>query len=182
MIPIHEIPDLEELRHKVAELNSPFRPEQIHAFLNLLKTTSIVSRALDEFFARFDLTLPRFAILALLFFRYQEGLTSSEMAAKRSVSKATLSSLLDSLSRDRLIVREPDPNDRRRQVIRLTTVGFSKMERLVPEYQVFLNRVIGQLKLDEIEHFLPVLKKFEAFGEAPETSNANLTDATPNRP
>lgn len=165
MIPIHEIPDLDELRQKVVELNAPFEPEQMHAFLNLMKTSAIVLRALEEFYGRFDLTLSRFAILAMLFIRYQEGLTSTELAAKRSVSKATLTSILEGLLRDGLIVRQPDPHDRRRQVIRLSDKGMKKMESLLPEYQTFIHRVIGKLDLEEIDPFLAVLKKFEAFGD-----------------
>lgn len=176
MFPIHEIPDLDELRRKVAELKAPFEPEQMHAFLNLLKTSAIVSRALEEFFARYDLNLARFSILAMLYFRYQEGQTSTEMAAKRAVSKATLTSVLDSLARDKLIVRLPDPQDRRRRVIRLTTVGFAKMEALVPDYQAFLKRVIGQLDLTQLPTFLRVLETFQAFGPTPR-GKESLPDA-----
>jgi DNA-binding MarR family transcriptional regulator len=166
MIPIHEIPELDELRLKVAEIGAPFAPEQLYAFLSLIKTASIVSKALDEFFARHDLSLSRFSVLALLFFRYQSGLTSSDIAEKRSVSKATLTSVLELLEKDELIVRLVDPRDRRRQIIRLTTVGFDKLTRMLPEYQQFLHRVIGTLELDEVDRFLPVLKKFEAFGDS----------------
>lgn len=170
MFPIHEIPTLDELRRKVAELRAPFEPEQMHAFLNLLKTSAIVTRALDEFFARFHLSLARFSILAMLYFRYQEGQTSTEMAAKRAVSKATLTAVLDSLARDKLIVRLPDPKDRRRRVIRLTTVGFAKMEDLVPHYQEFLKHVIGELDLKQLPVFLQVLETFQTFGPAVETA------------
>lgn len=182
MFPIHEIPELDELREKVKELQAPFKPEQMHAFLHLLKTSAIISRALEDFFARFDLNLARFSILALLFFRYQEGLTSSEMAAKRAVSKATLSSLLDSLAREKLIVRLPDPEDRRRQVIRLTTVGHAKMLELVPPYQQFLRQGIGDVRLEDIPSFLDVLRQFESFETAtiPEgTGKSRRANQTP---
>jgi DNA-binding MarR family transcriptional regulator len=165
MIPIPEIPELDELRAKIAEIGAPFAPEQLFAFLSLIKTASIVSKALDEFFARHDLSLSRFSVLALLFFRYQNGLTSSDIAEKRSVSKATLTSVLDLLEKEKYIIRLPDPDDRRRQIIRLTSVGFQKLSGMIPDYQQFLHRVIGTLELEEIEAFLPVLKKFEAFGE-----------------
>lgn len=166
MIPIHEIPELDELRLKVAETQAPFSAEQIYAFLHLIKTSSIIFKALDEFFATHDLSFSRFSILALLYFRYNDGLTSSDIAEKRSVSKATLTSVLDHLVREKLIIRLPDPSDRRRQVIRLTTVGFEKMRRMVPQYQSFLNRVLSTVEPEEIEGFLPVLRKFEAFGDA----------------
>jgi DNA-binding MarR family transcriptional regulator len=166
MFPIHEIPELDELRAKVAELNAPFKPEQMHAFLHLLKTSAIISRALEDFFARYDLNLARFSILALLFFRFPEGLTSSEMAAKRAVSKATLTSLMDIMAREKLIVRLPDPNDRRRRVIRLTTVGHAKMRELVPPYQQFVNQGIRGVRLEDIPSFLTVLRQLENFENA----------------
>lgn len=49
-----------------------------------------------------------------------DGLTQSELTARLDVEQATMANTLKRMERDGLIAKEPHPEDRRSQIIRLT--------------------------------------------------------------
>lgn len=60
---------------------------------------------------------------ALLALWERDGLTQSELCAIVEVEQPTMANTLKRMERDGLIVREPDPGDRRRALIRLTPLA-----------------------------------------------------------
>lgn len=53
----------------------------------------------------------------------EDGLTQKQLLDKLEVEQATLANTLSRMERDGLIQRSPHPNDRRAQVITLTSLG-----------------------------------------------------------
>lgn len=70
--------------------------------------------------------LPVFAAL-------QDGstLSQTELAKLAVVEQPTMAATLSRMERDGLIVREPDPGDRRSSLIRLTPAALAKLPRLM---------------------------------------------------
>lgn len=75
----------------------------------------------DEHLAPWDINARELAVLLLLADREPE---SQQQAAQRlAVDRTTMVGLLDGLEAKSLVVRRPDPADRRRNVVELTRAG-----------------------------------------------------------
>jgi DNA-binding MarR family transcriptional regulator len=107
-------------------------PSAAEATANLVRTSSLL---LAEIGRRrrvvADLSASAFEALAVL-----EGagvpLPSSVIADRLLVSTASMTSLLDTLARRGLIVREPHPDDRRKILVRLTEPAYYLVDRMLP--------------------------------------------------
>jgi DNA-binding MarR family transcriptional regulator len=80
------------------------------------------------FLASHGLQIGDVDVLATLF-RYREGLRPRELRHAMMIGSGTLTARLDRLEESGLLRREPDPDDRRGRVLRLTR----ESERIVPE-------------------------------------------------
>jgi DNA-binding MarR family transcriptional regulator len=78
-----------------------------------------------------DLSASAFETLAVLD-GAGEPLSSSVIAERLLVSTASMTSLLDTLARRGLIVREPHPDDRRKILVRLTGPAHDLVDRMLP--------------------------------------------------
>lgn len=65
-----------------------------------------------------------------VFFALQDGraLTQKELAISATVEQPTMANTLNRMERDGLIVRTPDPNDRRSAKVSLTPLGLERAE------------------------------------------------------
>jgi len=114
----------------------------LQAFLpyRLAVVTDAISRALAAVYAdRFKLTRDQWRVIAQL----AEGreLKATELGTRTSLPKMQVSRALAGLERDGLITRAIDPDDRRNQVVRLTSAGralYRKIEPIVLEREAFL--------------------------------------------
>jgi len=90
-----------------------------------------VRRAMEVTLAEHGLTHPEWEVLGKL--RLAEGHTSSpgELAAEIEVSSGTMTSRLDRLEQDGLVVRRPDTADRRGVLVELTPAGKAAYEAAV---------------------------------------------------
>jgi DNA-binding MarR family transcriptional regulator len=95
------------------------RYESLGYVINL--AARVFERALAEGIAPLGLTTGQFPALLALWER--DGVTQSELAQIVRVEQPTMAQALARMERDGLIVREPDPADGRRAVVRLTARG-----------------------------------------------------------
>ena len=68
-----------------------------------------------------DLTPPQYSVLSLLWQR--DGRPFKELASATFCSPATMTGIVDTLEKKGLVTREPNPDDRRSLLVRLTPVG-----------------------------------------------------------
>lgn len=88
----------------------------------------------------------------------REDRTQAELARTIGVEQPTLANTLQRMERDDLIHREPDPNDRRKSLIRLTPRG-RRLERSVrAELRAVNATATAGLRDDDIETFLRVVR------------------------
>lgn len=82
-----------------------------------------IKRAMEATLAEHGLTHAEWEVLGKL--RISDGHTSSpgDLAAEVEVSSGTMTSRLDRLEHEGLVVRRPDPSDRRGVVVELTPAG-----------------------------------------------------------
>jgi len=128
-----EIPSDRTLR----ELSQQYReadPSAIETLLTLLRTAGEVHTAMDQRFARHDLSHGRFVVLIMLHTTPGGEMCCSDLAESVGVSRATMTGLLDGLERDDLIRRVDHPDDRRRITISLTAGGRRFLDGMLPDH------------------------------------------------
>jgi DNA-binding MarR family transcriptional regulator len=77
------------------------------------------------------LTSPQFAVLALL--ANGEELDQRTIAEGAALDKSTCGDLVDRLARRGLVAAGPDPDDRRRKLIRITDEGLQRLAAAAPQ-------------------------------------------------
>lgn len=82
-----------------------------------------MAQALNDALGPWGITAGQFAQLLTLY--EEDGLTAADLSRAVGIEPATMTRTLQRMERDGLIRREPDPDDARRQRIRLTDRAWS---------------------------------------------------------
>lgn len=106
-----------------------------------------------------NLTPPQYNILNVL--TGSEGQSLSQLAAANNCTRPTMTSLVDTLEKKKLVIREPNPGDRRSILVKLTEKG-EVLKQSLPS----LNRVFGSccsgLEPVDRQQLSSLLKKLDA--------------------
>jgi DNA-binding MarR family transcriptional regulator len=140
--------------------------EILRTWLRLLTcTNTIEARVRTMLRERFDSTLPRFDLLVQLDAAASEsvhGLTMSELSRRLMVTNGNLTGLVDRLARERLVSRAVSPDDRRTQVVRLTTAGKRALDEMIPEHQSWVSDMFSGLSESERAQLYTLLGKLKS--------------------
>ncbi len=126
--------------------------------LNVL--AGLTSRALDQIYAeRFGLTIPGWRVVATL---GQFGVgTARDIAAHAVMHKSTVSRAVSQLENRGLLLRRPNRDDRREELLELTGSGREVYEALAPEALAFEARLMGVLTPKEQADLAAVIEKLD---------------------
>lgn len=106
----------------------------------LLRAGVCVESLLAEPTAATGLNEARFQVLAAIHRRGRDGCSQTELAGHLLQSESNLSTLLERMRLDGLVVRERSATDRRRSVIRLTECGAETLRQAVILRRTFLSK------------------------------------------
>jgi DNA-binding MarR family transcriptional regulator len=98
------------------------------------------------------------------------------LADEAGVTRATMTGIVDTLERDGLVSREPDPHDRRTVRLQLTQEGQAFVEGMLPGWFKCVSSVIGPLDESERKTLVDLLHKIQTGL----TSAPNLKTESPN--
>lgn len=115
------------------------------------RTVARLSKVLEVALADADLSLPQYRALAFL---EQGKVAPSALAGLLTVSRPTITALIDGLVTRGLVERRPDPVDRRRVEHRLTAAGRSALATADAAAAERLQSVLGYVTADERRHAL----------------------------
>jgi DNA-binding MarR family transcriptional regulator len=108
--------------------------EPMSLFACLARAYLLTAAQVNELVLRYGLTRGMFDVLAAL---RRSGppysLTPKQLAASLLLSGAGMTNRLDRLEALHLIVRKPEPNDRRSILIKLTKEGWKLVDTILPE-------------------------------------------------
>lgn len=131
--------------------------------MHLIRAGDEVTRVMDAHFADHSITHGRFIVLMLLMEKKDTGCprptTPAELADLASVSRATITGLLDSLERDGFVRREPDPTDRRQMSVHLTLKGQGFVHGILPDHFRIMNSLMAPLSENERKTLVRLLGK-----------------------
>lgn len=138
-------------------------PSACEAFMHLIRAGDEVTRVMDGHFSDHSTTHGRFLVMMLLLEKKgtdcPRPTTPAELAELASVSRATITGLLDSLERDGYVLRQPDPSDRRQMSVRLTPAGEHFMHGILPDHFRIISSLMSPLSENERKTLVLLLNK-----------------------
>jgi DNA-binding MarR family transcriptional regulator len=143
-------------------------PSAAEAFLHLLRTGDEAFRVVEANLAEHHLTQGRFGVLMALWGRCHAEdkrdapLSPAELAAHTGVTRATITGLVDTLERDGLVTRTPDPEDRRMMAVMLTPRGEELLQKVLPSHFQKLTSLLEPLSEAERKTLVRLLTKILA--------------------
>jgi len=146
-----------------AETKAVERPEhhgdELRLWLRLLTCTTLIEgevrRRLRE---RFDVTLPRFDLMAQLD-KAPDGMTLSDLSKRMMVSNGNITGLVDRLVASGHIDRRVSETDRRAQVVRLTRKGQAEFRMFAAEHESWIAELFGDLSSRDQKDLMRLLAK-----------------------
>ncbi len=134
---------------------------EIRVWLRLLTCTNLVERRIRRNLrAEFDITLPRFDLLAQLH-RAPEGLTMGALSRRLMVSNGNVTGLIERLADEGLVERRAAPGDRRTQLVRLTAAGNQALVDMLPVHHRWVAEMFAGLDRDEMTTLLDLLGRLK---------------------
>lgn len=133
----------------------PGRREEL-AFLDLLRTTDLLSRQPAQVLKAEDLSFTQYNVLRILR-GAGEGLSCSEIGNRMITRDPDITRLLDRLEKRKLVARARDKEDRRTIVVTITAKGLELLARLdIPIQEVHRAQMghLGEQRLRELSTLL----------------------------
>ena len=107
---------------------------------------------------RFDVTLPRFDLMAQLD-KVPEGMTLSDVSKRMMVSNGNVTGLVERLVESGHIDRRTSDSDRRVQVIRLTKAGRAEFRKMAAEHELWIADIFADLTPKDVRELMRLLAK-----------------------
>jgi DNA-binding MarR family transcriptional regulator len=155
---VKDLPKYEVIRARVKRYPE-IDPDAVEAFLILMRSGSDVVMAVEKYFTRHKMSHAGFSVLMILHRQPTLGLNPSDLANRCGVTRATMTGLLDSLQRQKLIRRERDQTDRRTVLVRLNDFGIEVLESLLHDYYRRVALLMGGLSAAEKKRMGEMLKR-----------------------
>lgn len=112
--------------------------QSLRLWLRMLSCTVMIE---DQIRTRlrneFDITLPRFDLMAQLE-RHPEGLRMGELSRRMMVTGGNVTGITNQLEQEKLVLRVPDPQDRRVYSVRLTAAGRRAFKRMAAVHEEWI--------------------------------------------
>jgi DNA-binding MarR family transcriptional regulator len=146
-----------------AETKAVEQPEdhrdELRLWLRLLTCSTLIEgevrRRLRD---RFDVTLPRFDLMAQLD-KAPDGMTLSDLSKRMMVSNGNLTGLVERLAASGHLHRQVSKTDRRAQVIRLTAIGRAEFRAMAAEHEGWIAGLFSDLTRKEQADLMRLLAK-----------------------
>jgi DNA-binding MarR family transcriptional regulator len=139
--------DMEAIVHGAPEDHKA----ELRLWLRLLSSTNLISTEVRRRLrTQFDVTLPRFDLLAQLD-REKEGLRLGELSKRMMVTNGNVTGLVERLMKEGLIRRESVDGDRRVSLVTLTRAGRAAFSRMAAAHELWLAELFAGLAPADID-------------------------------
>ncbi len=134
----------------------PFESLEQEVYLSILRTASVLSYAVDQFFRPFDITPSQYNVLRILRGAGTDGLCRNEISERMVTATPDMSRLLDRMERAGWVQRERAEDDRRQVSTYITKSGMELLERLETPTRVFVTRLFSGAAASDLKTVLKV--------------------------
>jgi DNA-binding MarR family transcriptional regulator len=143
---------------KVSERPGDHKAE-LRLWLRLLTCTNLFeSEIRGRLRANFDVTLPRFDLMAQLD-KTPSGMTLGELSSRLMVTNGNVTGLTDGLVEQGLLDRRPSPKDRRAQIVSLTAEGRRTFRAMARAHEDWIAEMFAELSPADMETLMRLLGK-----------------------
>ena len=129
--------------------------------LNIVHTQVLIQALANRHFQRYGLSTGAFNTLVILRGAGQP-LPPHVISERLTVTRGTVTGVLDSLEKRELVLRKPHPNDRRMLLVEITEKGLGLLAQLLPEIQRDDIEWVSTLNDEEKEKVIQLLGKVQA--------------------
>lgn len=125
-----------------------------------------ISTAINRTFLRtfavegIDITTEQWSVLACLW--QEDKVTQQTLCRLTSKDKPSMTRLIDKLEKSNLVTRVSDHNDRRTNLIHLTSAGISLKNKVTELVQMIASKTLSNITDDELNTCRSVLRKIMA--------------------
>ena len=131
---------------------------RMSSFIALLRFSDVLARYSTVEFTKHDSSAARTMLMDGLYLN-GGSLSPTELAKYMFRTNHSITSMVDTLEKQGLVRREPNPLDRRSIKITLTPEGWQLMERMLPATYEISQKALDCLDDNEAEHLKEVLKR-----------------------
>lgn len=125
----------------------------------IVRMSHYISQFVDANFARYNLNVGEFEVLAALARNPDRQLSPKELQKKILISSGGLSNRINRLEDKKFIVRIPDPSDRRGVIVKITPEGRKLTLEAVVTHVAIEKALIQGLQAEDREQLAELLKK-----------------------
>ncbi len=135
---------------------------ELRLWLRLLTCATLIEDEIrSRLRAAFDVTLPRFDLMAQLH-KNPDGMTLSQLSGRMMVSNGNLTALVERLAEAGHVERRPAENDRRAVIVRLTPDGDRAFAAMAARHEDWIADLLEGLSEEEVEELMTLLAKLKA--------------------
>ena len=131
-------------------------------FKILMQTSKNIQDQIKLEISKSDLNITEFSVLETLYHKGQQ--TIHQIGNSILISSGSMTYVIDKLEKKDLLKRTDCPNDRRAIFIVLTPKGEDLMDKIMPEYQEFINHMFDSLNTEEAGMLVKLLQKIKTIG------------------
>ena len=140
----------------------PFDSREAEAYLNLVRTTDLLSREVAAVLKAHQLSEAQYNVLRILRGAGPEGLACSEIGHRLVTRDPDVTRLLDRLERRALITRGRDPADRRVVTARISAAGLARLDTLDLPIRQAVERMLAPLGARRLGTLIELLEMARA--------------------
>ncbi len=130
--------------------------------LSILYTAMMLYKASYVYFRKYGITDAQFNVLIQLQYAKGEGLSQIDLVKRLVVNKSDMTGIIDRLEKGGLAVRENHPKDRRVNMIKITSKGRERVNRIEPGYFTRVKKIMSGLSRKDMG---TILKSMENIRE-----------------
>ncbi|NLG33057.1 MAG: MarR family transcriptional regulator [Syntrophomonadaceae bacterium] len=138
--------------------------KEIHALIMALMGTIH-----DKFFQRLrkhqdfnrQITKNQSKLIGILY--QYDDITATDLARMLDIEKGSLTTMIDQLQEMGLVIREIDPQDRRKLLLSLSPAGVEQVEKMMELYRQILEEMFHNVEPGEMNNFIKNLRQVVEF-------------------
>lgn len=144
---------------KLSDLVAALDPQspEVDCYFRLRRLNRLLEAMVTDNFEGLNVRPAYYTVLHAL--RGARSLSPTELRDHVLRGRSNMTTLLDRMERDGLVLRLPDPSDRRKYSMRLTEAGERLIERAHPRHMKWLHEVMSTLSQDEIKQLQSLLER-----------------------
>jgi DNA-binding MarR family transcriptional regulator len=149
-------------RETAAELRPADHKAELRLWLRMLTCATLIETGVRRKLRDgFDVTLPRFDLMAQLD-KTPDGLTLGELSRRMMVSNGNVTAIVEALLAQGLVDRKPSAEDRRAQLVSLTTEGRAAFRAMAAAHGDWIGDAFAGLTPAEAEQLMALLGRAKA--------------------